>query len=130
MRKASFYLLAFKNTNNAALGVGLANIRVQAASVAVVVRDDAGVQIGSDSLPVAASGHTAFILSDRFPATAGQRGTLEFDTPSGGQISVLGMRTTPPGTLTSIPALAGVGTGGGAFPHIATANGWKTSFVL
>ena len=67
---------------------------------------------------------------DMFPATAGQRGTIEFDTPSGGQISVLGVRTTPPGTLTSVPALANVGTGGGAFAHIAIANGWKTSFVL
>jgi hypothetical protein len=65
-----------------------------------------------------------------FPATAGQRGTIEFDTPAGGQISVLGVRTTPPGTLTSIPALANVGPGGGAFPHIAAAKGWKTSFVL
>ena len=130
VRNASSYLLAFDNTNEAGLGVALANISVHAANVAVVIRDDAGVQIGSGSVPVAASGHNAFALSDLFPATAGQRGTVEFDTPSGGQISVLGVRTTPPGTLTSIPALANVGTVGGAFAHIAIANGWKTSFVL
>jgi hypothetical protein len=130
IRNASSYLLAFDNTNDATLGVALANISAQAANVAVVVRDDAGVQIGSGSLPVAASGHSAFVLSGLFPATAGQRGTVEFDTPSGGQISVLGVRTTPPGTLTSVPALANVGTGGGTFAHIAIANGWKTSFVL
>ena len=130
IRKANSYLLAFDNTNDAALGVALANISAQAANVAVVVRDDAGVQIGSDSLPAAASGHSAFVLSDRFPATAGLRGTIEFDTPLGGQISVLGVRTTPPGSLTPIPALANIGTSGGAFAHIAIANGWKTSFVL
>ena len=129
-RNASFYLLAFDNTNGAALGVALANISAQAANVAVIVRDDTGVQIGSGSLPVSASGHSAFVLSGMFPAAAGLRGTVEFDTPAGGQISVLGVRTTPPGTLTSVPALANVGTGGGAFAHMAIANGWKTSFVL
>ena len=129
-RNASSYLLAFDNTNSAALGVALANIGAQAANVAVVVRDDIGVQIASGSLPLPGNGHSAFVLSGLFPATAGLRGTLEFDTPSGGQISVLGVRTTPPGTLTSVPALANVGTSGGVFAHIAIANGWKTSFVL
>ncbi len=129
-RNASSYLLAFDNTNGAALGVALASIGTQAANVAVVVRDESGVQIGSGSIPVPASGHNAFALSGLFPATAEVRGTVEFDTASGGQISVLGVRTTPPGTLTSVPALANVGTGGGAFAHIAIANGWKTRFVL
>jgi hypothetical protein len=129
-RNASSYLLAFDNTNGAALGVALANISAQAVNVAVVVRDDTGVQIGSGSLPAPADGHTAFVLSDQFPSTTAQRGTVEFDTSSPGEISVLGVRTTPPGTLTSVPALANVGTGGGSFAHIAIANGWKTSFIL
>ena len=129
-RNANSYLLAFDNTNSAALGVALAGIGAQAANVAVVVRDESGAQIGSGSIAVPASGHSAFVLSGLFPATAAVRGTVEFDTPSRGQISVLGVRTTPPGTLTSVPALANVGTGGGSFAHIAIANGWKTSFVL
>jgi hypothetical protein len=129
-RNASSYLLAFDNTNGVALGVALANIGLQAANIAVVVRDDTGVQIASGALPVPGSGHNAFVLSDMFPAATAQRGTVEFDTPGGGQISVLGIRSTPPGTLTTIPALANVGAGGGAFAHIAVANGWKTSFVL
>jgi len=129
-RNASSYLLAFDNTNGAALGVALANIGAQTANVPVVVRDDTGVQIGSGTIPVAGNGHTAFVSSTMFPAAAGIRGTIEFDTPSGGQISVLGVRTTPPGTLTSVPALANVTSGGGAFAHVAVANGWKTSFVL
>jgi len=129
-RSASSYLLAFDNTNSAALGVALANIATQAANIAVVVRDDSGVPIASGSVPLPGAGHSAFVLSSLFPIAAGQRGTVEFDAPAGGQISVLGIRTTPPGTLTSVPALANVGTGGGAFAHIAIANGWKTSFVL
>jgi putative Ig domain-containing protein len=129
-RNAGSYLLTFDDTNSAALGVALANIGTQAASVAVVVRDDTGVQIGSGSVSLPGSGHTSFVVSDQFPAAAGQRGTITFNTPAGGQISVLGVRTTPPGTLTTIPALANVGTNGGAVAHIAIANGWKTSFVL
>ena len=46
---------------------------------------------------------------------------------------MLGIRTTPLGTtntLTTIPALANVGTGGGSIAHIATGNGWQTTFVL
>ncbi len=129
-RNASSYVLAYDNTNGAALGAALANISAQAAIVGVVVRDDTGLQIASGSVPVLATGHTAFVISDMFPATASGRGTVEFDTPPGGQISVLGVRTTPPGTLTSVPALANVSAGGGAFAHMAIANGWKTSFVL
>ena len=65
--------------------------------------------------------------------TANKRGTIEFDTPSGVQISVLGIRTTPLGasnTLTTVPALANVGTTGGSIAHIATGNGWQSTFVL
>lgn len=126
----SSYLLAFDNTNGAGLGVALSNVSAQLASVRVVIRDDTGVQIASGSLPVAGSGHSSFVLSDLFPATATQRGTIEFDTPAGGKIAVLGVRTTPPGTLTTVPALANVGTSGGAIAHFAFANGWKSSLVL
>ena len=75
------------------------------------------------------------MLSDAtlgFPVTANIRGTIEFDTPPGGQISVLGLRFTPPNnSLTTIPALANVGTGGGSIAHLASGgDGWQTTFVL
>ena len=67
-----------------------------------------------------------------FPVTANKRGTIEFDTPAGGRISVLGLRFTPPNNaLTTIPALANVGTGGGSIAHLASGgDGWQTTFVL
>jgi hypothetical protein len=37
---------------------------------------------------------------------AGKRGTVEFDTPADGQISVLGLHATPTGAITTIPVLA------------------------
>ena len=136
-RNASSYVLPFDNTLvgnvNLVLGVALANITGQAVSVLAVIRDDNGVQIGSAPLPQLAAGdHYQFGLADRFPVTANKRGTIEFDTPSAGQISVLGLRFTPPNNaLTTIPALANVGTGGGSIAHLASGgDGWQTTFVL
>jgi hypothetical protein len=83
---------------------------------------------------LAGGAHRSFVLSDQatgFPITANIRGTVEFDTPSGTQITVLGIRSTPPNhALTTIPVLANVGTSGGSIAHIASGNGWQTTFVL
>jgi hypothetical protein len=63
------------------------------------------------------------------------RGTVEFDTPSGGRISVLGLRANAiPNSsgfaITSLPLLAQVGTGGGSIAHFASGGGWQTTFTL
>jgi len=48
----------------------------------------------------------AFTLgTDKYPATATIRGTIEFDTPPGGQIGVLGIRIPIAHTFTTLPAL-------------------------
>ena len=130
-RNASSYLLAFDNTDKIALGVAVDNISTSDGNVGVIVRDDVGNQLTTGSLAVSARGHSSFVLDTQYPQTAGKRGTIEFDTPAGGQISVLGIRFTPPNNaLTTIPALANVGTTGGSIAHIATGNGWQTTFVL
>ena len=137
-RNANSYILAFDNTNGVVLGVAVANVSAQTAVIPVVSRDDTGAVISAAGATISLGGnsHTVFVLSDAvlgFPVTTNRRGTVEFDTPVGGQISVLGVRTTPFGlsnTLTTIPPLANVGTGGGSIAHIATGNGWQTSFVL
>jgi len=136
-RNASSYLLAFDNTNGLVLGVALENVSAQNAVIPVIIRDDAGVVISAPgaSISLAGNGHTSFVLSDPvsgFPITAEKRGTIEFDTPAGGQISVLGLRFSPPNNaLTTIPALANVGTGGGSIAHVASGgDGWQTTFVL
>jgi hypothetical protein len=134
-RNASSYLLTFDNTGGVVLGVAVANVSTQSANIPVVIRDDTGTLIGPPgaAIALAGNGHTSFVLSLQYPVTANIRGTIEVDTPPGGQISVLGFRTTPLGsshTLTTIPALANVGTNGGSIAHIATGNGWQTTFVL
>ena len=136
-RNASSYLLAFDNTNGLVLGVAVENVSAQNAVIPVIIRDDAGNVISSPgtTISLGGNGHTAFVLSDPvlgFPITANKRGTIEFDTPAGGRISVLGLRFTPPNNaLTTIPALANVGTGGGSIAHLASGgDGWQTTFVL
>ena len=132
-RKASSYLLPFDNIGGLVLGIALANISAQAVTVQVVIRDDNGQQIGGGPLPQLVAGdHFQFGLAAQFPISANKRGTVEFDTPSPGQISVLGLRFTPPNNaLTTIPALANVGTGGGSIAHLASGgDGWQTTFVL
>jgi hypothetical protein len=134
-RDAASYLLAFDNTNGVVLGIAVDNVSSQAAVIPVVIRDQTGTVISAPgtTLSLAANGHTSFVLSTQYPVTANIHGTIEFDTPGSGPISVLGIRTTPLGTtttLTTIPALANVGTTGGSIAHIATGNGWQTTFVL
>jgi hypothetical protein len=136
-RNASSYLLAFDNTNGLVLGVAVENVSAQNAVIGVVIRDDTGAVISDPgaSISLGDDGHTSFVLSDPalgFPVTANKRGTIEFDTPPGGQLSVLGLRFSPPNTaLTTIPALANVGAGGGSIAHLASGgDGWQTTFVL
>jgi YD repeat-containing protein len=132
-RNAGSYILAFDQTDGVVLGVAVANASAQAGNIAIVLRNDAGARIGTDTLTLPPNGHMSFDLTKQYPFTGNIRGTIEFDTPPGGQISVLGIRTTPLGssnTLTTIPALANVGTTGGSIAHIATGNGWQTTFVL
>jgi hypothetical protein len=129
-RNAPSYLLAFDNTNSVLTGIAIENISTLSAAIPVVLRNDAGTQIGAGSISLNGGGHTSFVLSTQFPVTANIRGTAEFDTPAGAQISVLGIRYTPPGTLTTIPALANVGVTGGSTAHLASGDGWETTFVL
>jgi hypothetical protein len=56
---------------------------------------------------MAANGH--FTLgTDRYPGALNKRGTIEFDTPGGAQIGVLGIRipAVAAHTYTTLPALA------------------------
>ena len=135
-RNASSYVLAFDNTNGVVLAVAIANVSAQPANVGIVIRDETGAVIGTPgtAFNLSADGHLAFVTSTTLPATANIRGTIEFDTPTGGQISVLGIRTTPLGnstTITTVPPLANVGIGGGSFAYVAEGgDGWQTTFVL
>ena len=103
-------VLAFDNTNSIATGIAVSNGSAQAVTVPVVIRDDQGNQIGTSTISLAANGHTSFMLATQYPATANIRGTLEFAIPGAGTssaatIGVLGIRSPPQLTFTTLPAL-------------------------
>jgi hypothetical protein len=105
---AAAYILAFDNTGGKAAGVAINSVSSQTVNVPVVVRDDAGTQIATDTLALPANAHLSFVLGDqptnKYSATANKRGTVEFDTPPGGQISVVGIRANGQ-AFTTLPAL-------------------------
>ena len=106
-RAAGAYVLVFDNTDGLATGLALANVSNQAANIQLTLRDDSGALIGTPTISLAGQGHTSFMLAQSFPATAGKRGTVEFATPPGGQISALGLRAPAAGGLiTTIPVFA------------------------
>ncbi|SRR5579863_9277089 len=126
---ASSYLLAFDNTGLLSTGVAIANLAPQVANINVIIRDDGGNTIGTETVNVPAQGHTSFTLTSNYPVTTNIRGTVEFDTPAGGQINVLGLRANGP-ALTTLPVLANVGVTGGSMPHVTYNQGWQTTFTL
>ena len=106
-RNASAYVLAFDNTAGTATGVAINSVSSQPVDVPVVIHDDTGAQIGTDTLKLAANGHLSFLLvTDKYSATANKRGTIEFVRPAGAQIGVLGIRIPVTNTFTTLPALA------------------------
>jgi hypothetical protein len=131
-RNALSYLLAFDNTGELGTGLAVANLATAVANVNVIIRNDTGTQIGTGTVNLPAQGHNSFMLTDSqfgFPVTANKRGTIEFDTPLGGQISVLGLRANG-AAITTLPVFANVLFGGGTLAHIASGGGWQTVLTL
>ena len=63
-RNASKYILAFDNTGSLVTGLAIANIAPLPANVLVIIRNDAGSQIGTATISLAAQGHISFMLND------------------------------------------------------------------
>ena len=109
-RNAGSYLIAFDNTGGTNTGIAVSLSSSQPSGtpigVPVLVRDDTGNQIAAATLPIASNGHLSQGLTTLFPTTSNIRGTIEFDTPTGASLSVLGIRSPPALTFTTLPALA------------------------
>jgi hypothetical protein len=85
------------------MGVALANLSTALASVTVTMWDDLGNQLGTQSITIAGSGHSAFALPDQFPLMVGKRGIAKFESTV--TISGLVLRFSPFATFTSVPAI-------------------------
>jgi len=128
-RNASRYVMAFDNTGTIATGLAIANGVGVAALVPVTIRDHTGAILFSGTLPLAANGHTSFMLAGTYPVTVNKRGTIEFQTPSGGQIGVMGLRANG-SALTTLPVMADVGASGGSLTHILYHGGFTNGITL
>ena len=62
-RNAPGYLVAFDNTAGTATGIAINSVSTQPVNIPVVVRNDAGAQIATDTLSLAANGHLPFTLA-------------------------------------------------------------------
>ena len=98
------WLLWFDNTGTFANGVAVVNNANTPASVQVIVRDEAGAQVHSQTIELAGMGHTSFELTSVIGNTGVKVGSLEFRTPPGGQVSVLGLRFNGV-SFTTIPVM-------------------------
>jgi hypothetical protein len=94
-------LLPYDNTAGFVMGVALANLSPTPQTVTVAITDNSGNLLGSQTLSIAANGHTSFVLPTQFPVTAGRLGIMQFS--GNGNLSGLGLRFSPFGTFTSVP---------------------------
>ncbi|MBS1824851.1 MAG: hypothetical protein JST93_05995 [Acidobacteria bacterium] len=98
------FVLPFDNLDNFVTSMALVNSSATiGATVNVVIRDEAGQQIGTDTITLTGRGQTAFELRTRMASTQNRRGTAEFTSTS--QITGLGLRFNPGGAFTSFPVL-------------------------
>lgn len=104
-RKATSYFLAFDNRGGMATGIALANVSPSGGHISALIRNTAGVILGVENVTLPAKGHRSFDLSQQIPATVDQSGTIEFITPTGGQINVLGVRFQASGDYSTIPVI-------------------------
>ena len=104
-RTPNGFVLVFDDTADLTTGVAVANVAGAQVSITVNLRDDTGALLQTQSLNLLAHGHTSFMLPDKYPYTAHRKGMAEFVVPSGGNISVIGLRAKSGGGLTTIPVL-------------------------
>ena len=97
--------LPYDNTAGFVMGVALANLATSSASTTATMWDDSGNQLGTQTITIAGSGHTAFVLPNQLALTAGKRGIVRFQTAGTGGITGLGLRFSPFGTFTSVPTM-------------------------
>ena len=101
---ATSYVLPFDTTTGLTTGLAVANVASTAAAIPTVLRDDTGAVLANDTITLNAQGHLSFVVTDRYSSARGKRGTIEFQTPPGGQIGAIAIRATAAGAYTTIPA--------------------------
>ena len=102
-------VLPFDQTGGFVMGVALTNPATSTLTVNLSFRSSSGTFLLQDTMTMQGGTHTAFLLSQRYPQTANQRGVVEITTPGGTLgtttgvgVGVLGLRGNPSGGLTTV----------------------------
>ena len=129
-RAASAYMLPFVNPPFGSTGIAIANTATGNVDVSVWMQVG-GTYIGLGTLTVPASGHTSFVLDQKFPSTTWlPTSIIQFRAPTAGQISVIGLTFDPLGHTTALPVLTDATPFSGSVAQIATGDGIGTAIVL
>jgi hypothetical protein len=95
---------AFDNSNGYVTGLALSNVsKTERAIIRCIVRDQGGSTLSQDDVPLDPSGHTSFVIQEKFPSSSGKLGTLVIQ--SNVAISALGLRFSPFQSFTSVPVI-------------------------
>lgn len=99
------FVLLYDSSTGFATGAALANPSpLGSIDIRAEIRDEAGAILGTETITLPALGRMVFEVQQRFPQTAGKRGSIRFDT-SPRTLAGLGLRFSPFGTFTSFPLL-------------------------
>ncbi|HTB13845.1 MAG TPA: hypothetical protein VK752_19860 [Bryobacteraceae bacterium] len=105
VQNSSTYTLPFDNTGGISTGIALSATSTTSTAVQVLVLNDAGTTIATDTITLPGLGHTSFVLGTRYTSTGNVRGTIQFQAPPGAEIGVIGIRALASGAYTTIPPI-------------------------
>jgi hypothetical protein len=103
----SHFVLLYDNTAGFVTGMAIANPTNSSIVVPINIRNESGTIIDRRTENLGPFQHTAFAITDLWPATAGIRGSIEFQTSNFG-VGVLGLRFNPSGAFTSFHVLSNI----------------------
>jgi sugar lactone lactonase YvrE len=96
--------LPYDNRAGFVTAVAVANLTAAATTITATAWDSTGVQIAQQSIPLAANGHTSFLLPAQISATGNIQGIVQFQSSSG-SLGGVGLLVNPQGSFTTIPII-------------------------
>jgi sugar lactone lactonase YvrE len=130
-RNPSAFFLPFNYTSGYQTGIAIANLSNQTVNVPVALRGANGTSLGPVApIQLKPYAHNSFMLATNYPAVANLFGSMELDTPTGGQISALGIRAAPDGALTTAPVFASTDASNGTMAQLVSGGTWNITLTL
>lgn len=98
-------LLPFDNTSGYVTGIAILNpAEFSPLVITMQIRDEVGALLRTVPLNLAPGEKQVFVISERYPETAGKRGSLHFEDILAA-LSVVGFRFSPGGAFTTVPLM-------------------------